>query len=357
MFLLKERQIQDALYMFKEIVLTADNDFGDRFFSIFAPGNSMNVIDKPYERFHDYECLLQKLQEEAPEKYSEIHKGTPFYFLGWLAFDMGNYDRGLFYIDAALSEDIKNTRRKGCPNMWKKQPAYLAIRLEDRPYQVAQRSIVRIKRTLKRELERFNEIASPSELEGQITVGTFVDKFVSPLVEKEIKAEKESSDMKSKPYRSLVTAFYAFLLEFQGRCTELALRSDEGGSIEPFIVHLFRGGLLFESLLKYFYKQPDNKEWNTISNIFRGDSQFQKDFGEFPTHATTAEDLESIIGDIGDVANNSLEKAFTTTARLRNTAGHNLVWSGVFSDPVNYRRLVKQEINALFYIIRKKFLL
>jgi hypothetical protein len=353
MFLLTERQIQDALYMFKEIALTPDNDFGDRLFSIFAPGNSMSAIDKPYERFHDYELLLQRLQEEAPEKYSEIHKGTPFYFLGWLGFDMGNYDRGLFYIDAALSEDIKNSRRKGCPNMWKKQPAYLAIRLENRPYQVAQRVIDRIRQTLKEQLKRFNEIASLSESEGQITVGTFVDKFVSALVEKEIKAQKESSDLKSKPYRSLVTAFYAFLLEFQGRCTELALRSDEGGSIEPFIVHLFRGGLLFESLLKYFYKQLDNKEWKTIASIFKDDLQFQKDFGKLPEGATTAEDLESIIKDVRD---NSLETAFKTTARLRNTAGHNLVWSGVFSDPVNYSLLVKQEINALFYIIQKKFL-
>lgn len=348
MYPVGEIPIKDALYVFRNIVPSRDNNYGGRFFEIFSSGNTPKDIHMPYERFRDYEQLLRRLQEEDQEKYSEMHKGTPFYFLGWLGFDMGNYDRGLFYMDAALSEDIRNSRRKGRPNEWKKQPAYIAIRLasgSSQP-QVAQRVIKKIKLNLQGQLDRFNnEVTTSSESEEQITIEAFVNMFVSELVEKEFNEREE--DGTRSPYRSLVTAFYAFLLEFKDRQTDLALRSDEGGSVEPFIVHLFRGGLLFESLLKHFY--PHN---NTLGNIFK-DKAFQEDFDKGLERQTYADSLEVILNGATD---GYRVTSFATTAKLRNISGHNLVWDDVFDDPINYCRLVSQEINALFYIIQRKFL-
>jgi len=273
---------------------------------------------------------------------------NPFYFLGWLGFDMGNYERGLFYMDAALSEDIRNSRRKGRPNEWKKQPAYIAIRLasgSSQP-QVAQRVIKRIRLNLQGQLDRFNnEVTPSSESEEQITIKAFVHMFVSKLVEKEFNEREE--DGTRSPYRSLVTAFYAFLLEFKDRQTDLALRSDEGGSVEAFIIHLFRGGLLFESLLKHFY--PDKKN---LEQIFK-DKAFQGDFDRGLQGKTSAVSLKEILGTATD---DCRVTSFTTTAKLRNTSGHDLVWDNIFDDPMNYCHLVNQEINALFYIIQRKFL-
>ena len=147
-----------------------------------------------------------------------------------------------------------------------------------------------------------------------------------------------------------MTAFYTFLLEFEDRYLELKLRSKYGGSSEPFISHLFKGGLIFESLLKRVYPQHRN---GTLGNIFKG-PDFKKDFLEDPD--TFAENLQSVLDSVKDT---NIRTAFETTAKLRNTAGHNLVWQdveNVLGNPENYRKLFEQEVNAFFYVAEKKFI-
>jgi hypothetical protein len=42
---------------------------GDRFFNTFSPGNTIYIKDRPYERFSDYEELLNHLRElSSPQK-------------------------------------------------------------------------------------------------------------------------------------------------------------------------------------------------------------------------------------------------------------------------------------------------
>ena len=80
----------------------------DQFFGEFGVGNTTEVVDRPLERFREYEELLAALRQANPAKYASIHKGTPFFFLSWLAFDMSNYETALFYLDAGIAEDIRN---------------------------------------------------------------------------------------------------------------------------------------------------------------------------------------------------------------------------------------------------------
>ena len=54
------------------------------------------------------------------KKYAAVHKGTPFYFLMWTAFDLRNYERALYYLDAAISEDVRTD-----PRHWANRPAAL----------------------------------------------------------------------------------------------------------------------------------------------------------------------------------------------------------------------------------------
>ena len=62
--------------------------------------------------------------------------------------------------------------------------------------------------------------------------------------------------------------------------------------------------------------------------------------------------LQEIIGSIG---NNDLQTAFDTTSKLRNIAGHNLARDDVFKNPDNLRILYEQQVNAILYLIQKKF--
>lgn len=145
-----------------------DVDKGEWFFSTFGPGNTLNATDRPHERFNDYETLLHKINLRDKTKYEQIHKGTPFYFLTWLAFDLRNYEKALYYIDAAISEDVKNAG----PN-WVNLPGAAFLKLEY-ANQVAGRAIEQIKRLLNAQIERFNGISGLNA----IGINDFINKFV-----------------------------------------------------------------------------------------------------------------------------------------------------------------------------------
>ncbi|MEN8128114.1 MAG: hypothetical protein ABFR90_09965 [Planctomycetota bacterium] len=294
----------------------------DDFFSNLGIGNRLEATDRPHERYCEYESLLKLLQQRNPEKYLQIHKGTPFYFLSWLAFDLRNYEKALYYLDAAIQEDIKNAS-----NDWTTLPAPSFLKLISKKH-AAQRTVEEIRNILSSHINQFNSISGLP----LITLEDFIKKFVE-------------NEMQTAPMRTIISAFYVFLLEYEERRLELRLKSSEGCSMGPILTHLFSGGLIFESLLKYFYS--GNKTLGCITK----DSKFKEDFDV--NFKTSANSLEKIIGDIPD---NSLTTAFTVTARIRNTTGHNLAWDNIFNSPDNYETLANQVVNAILYVIEKKFI-
>jgi len=80
-------------------------------------------------------------------------------------------------------------------------------------------------------------------------------------------------------------------------------------------------------------------------------STFQTDFGK--GFQTSAISLKEVLDGIVD---NSLLTAFSTTARVRNTTGHNLVWDNIFDSTANYESIMNQIVNALLFVIERKFI-
>lgn len=328
MYFLSHRLTQLAMKMYAELD-SEDPQAANQFFETFGPGNIILYPDRPHERFSDYERLLELLLRNDSEKYRSIHKGTPFYFMSWLAFDLRDFEKALFYMDGATSEDIRQN-----PDGWLDLPAGSFLTLRSSEFQVAQRTIETIRSCLNRQIERFNSV---SGLES-ITLQQFIDQFVRVLVQ-------------DVAQRTIISALYVYLLEFEERYRELRLRSTEGGSIAPFIIHLFRGALIFESLLKHLYSQKDDGDpAKTLGQVFYN-TAFRHEF--VSGVRTSADSLRDIVAGITD---DSMRSAFTTTARLRNTTGHNLVWDDeVFQEPSQYEALFHQEINALLYLVSVKF--
>lgn len=66
--------------------LTSSRNDGDRFFQEYGvgfPTRGLTIIkDRPFERAIAYSRLLSLLQRHDPEQFKNIHKGTPYYFLG-----------------------------------------------------------------------------------------------------------------------------------------------------------------------------------------------------------------------------------------------------------------------------------
>lgn len=330
MYFLTPSLLQHAIQVFRDLDLKGPAD-GDRFFETFGPGNLVLFADRPFERFHDYEALLAALQAEDPAKYEVIHKGTPYYFLAWTAFELRNHEKALFYMDAAVAEDIRKD-----PARWLEQPAAAFLTLQAPRAQVAARVAAEIQNSLDAQLDRFNAISGLAPLDRD----AFVEEFVKPLL----------NDLST---RTIVSAFYTFMLEFWDRYRELCLRSAEGGSVEPFVTHLFKGGLIFESLLKQLYPNKDDGDpAKTLGQIFRT-TAFQADF-----LASVSPSADSLRQAFNGITGNDIQSAFDTTSRLRNTTGHNLVWADVeyvLGDPENYRMMFEQEVNALLYVVATKF--
>jgi hypothetical protein len=334
MYFLTDSLLQHVLDQYDSLNL--DKEHGDEFFNIFGPGNLTKAKDRPHERFGDYENLLKSLQDRDKQKYKKIHKGTPFFFLSWLAFDLRNYEKALYYLDASILEDEKNADPVGRKSL----PSYNFLILSEDYERIPQRVVKEIREKLQNQLERFNKISNLSPID----IDNFILKFTKPLI----------NDVSS---RTIITAFYVFLMEYNERSIELSLKSTKGSSMGPIILHLFSGALIFESLLKKLYPQKDDGiQATTLGDILINTSNFGTDFSfvyDSNNDSLRASSLEVIVSGIND---NSLKTAFLTTAKIRNTTGHNLVWDNVFNEIENYDLLVNQIINALFFVIETKFI-
>ena len=117
--------------------------------------------------------------------------------------------------------------------------------------------------------------------------------------------------MGSSINRTILSAFYVFILEYNERLTELKIRSTEQGSIQPLLSNLFTGGLIFESLLKSLYPQKNNGQpVKTLGDIFRTNG-FSNDFGI--TVTTSSISLRNVVDEI---QRDDIESAFSTTSKL-----------------------------------------
>jgi len=97
-----------------------------------------------------------------------------------------------------------------------------------------------------------------------------------------------------------------------------------------------------------------------LGNIFK-DTAFRQDF-PVGIIRSGAESLQDIL--VYSLAHPSvsvqdscqIRVAFSVTAKLRNTAGHNLVWDNIFDNSANLKALFEKQVDSMFYIMRRKYL-
>ena len=302
---------------------------GDFIFQLFGPGNPLTIIHKPYERFHDYELMLSRMRAADEPRYGAIHKGTPFYFLAWTAFYMKDYEKAIFYMDAAISEDQRNF-----PDNWKNQPAAGFLTLSDKSNQAAKIITENLTARLNEHFERFERI----QQKAKITKDLFVAKIVTPLLD-------------DPPARSILTAFYSFILEFEDRHEMINLRSKNKGSIEPFLLYLFKGGLIFESLLKHFNKNDSSPNLGAFFN-----NKVNRDKYGVEHRDIYERDLENKLAKIIECSNSQsgVKAAFPIAYYVRNLSGHDLKRQDEFDKADDFRCLNNQIIDALLCIVAKE---
>lgn len=249
--------------------------------------------------------LCKKLDSQS---YVQIHKGRVFYWIAIAAFKINNFQTAAFFFDAAASEEMKNESDKD------DTPARLFMVLHgENPNQAAQEVTQQAEKILRSTIEQYNK--TPGSI--SLTVNQVRQKFLKRAV----------TDKKGE-WRTLVTSMITFLLEWDYLSELLELRDGEG-TWEPFYVHLFKGCLLFESLLKANPYEPPAKNEDTLSKILKYEKNKPTKIGQKlgKTRKLETSDIVSS-GTLSNLGSRApcVESDIEVTLQLRNTFGHSLCW-------------------------------
>jgi hypothetical protein len=270
--------------------------------------------------------LLAHVRNFAPTNYECEHKGVPFYIMGYAALASHDYSAASLYFDAAVAEDIKNFP------LIDDKPSLSFMRLDDRGQEMLATRIIREIITNADEL-----IADYNQRVGarNITLDELRSSFLRPII---------SSPEAHK--RTLVTAFISFIAEWKYSTKVIDLIRQ--GSREPFFMHLFRGCLLFESLLKAQSKKPVTK--NTLRQILQHDL-----FAELGLINVDVQesDFNNIIAGLRPTM--EMPATINSVGKARNTLGHNIVWITTDLNVTTYNLLVKNVAAACLHAVSKLY--
>ncbi|MGO8826437.1 MAG: hypothetical protein ACLQU9_14535, partial [Acidimicrobiales bacterium] len=133
--------------------------------------------------------------------------------------------------------------------------------------------------------------------------------------------------------RTLVTALISFIAEWRYRARLINLF--EHGSREPFFLHLLRGCVLFESLLKEQAKKVLTQD--TLGRILQHDLLAELGMANVQVGANNFNN--DVVAGLGP--NMTIEATINSTAQARNTLGHNLVWMVADLNAGTYDLLMK----------------
>lgn len=280
-----------------------------------------------------YKNLLQHLknQDKSEILYKKIHKGTPFFWIGFYSFIDGNYNQAIFYLDAALAEDKLNHP----PNVWPNSGAAMFFLLKSDKYQddlsPENYEIPKLWDLFLNDLNRFNTINK-----SKWTIDDFRDKFVYKIIDRNNTA--------------MITTLYSFVLEKDDIVEMINLRGINGGTTEPMLIHLFKGALIFETLLKYVH--PKCKDIKGLGNILQ---KLAPNYVQIFPKCEPIETFEKIIQFI-KTNESPKETAFCITYKIRNKSAHDLNWKNEFTIK-NYQNIYQEIINAIFYVLEKNYLI
>lgn len=305
----------------------SDAEAIERFFTGLKLPQAFLVSGNPYRSSAAWIHVLDLLRAADAEKYALVHKGTPYYFLAIANYLMENFDRAVFFLDAAVAEDAV-----GNPTSWPSMPAGLFLGLDETSSAQFARPVVSNAVT---ELDLDAGCVS-SEGGHLLTADVLRGRLVRVAINQD------------PSLRSVVTALITFLMEHRSRVAELELAPRRGpGSGEACFLHLFKGALVFESLLRH--SGP-------------GRASGARTLGQLLGHASIAgplglpSSLQSFgRGDLAEVAAWGISpealkldfgpRAIRVTWGVRNTTGHALTWSEL--DIATYRNLYLYVLGAV----------
>lgn len=274
--------------------------------------------------------VLRDRRAENPSDYEVDHKGVPFYSLGFCAFASHDYTSASLYFDAAVSEDLKNFPR----DFSKPSVRFLLLQSELSERTLSSTIVDIISGELKAAILVYNGKSGSNF----ITFEDFQRRFLQVIL-----------GDPSAENRTLVTALLSFVAEHKYRMIQISLLRE--GSREPFFLHLFRGCVLFESILKYAVAKssPGISVPPTLGGLLHsqaaalGLTQIQ----------TASNSFEDVLRNL--TTNMDIEKSINCCAQTRNTLGHNISWSCPSLSEGNYDKIYNNILSSILHVISRCF--
>lgn len=286
-----------------------------------------------FGRISAYLDLLNLIDNVDHEKFLKIHKGTPYCLLGWLFIDIGDYERGIFYLDAAVSEDVRVE-----PTSWQLRPAPKTLFLDNSDQiHIARRIIDKICSLFNKELKFFN-----SNISVNLSLKELIDEFAKPNIQ-------------APSHRTLICSLFVFILENQARQDMLKRRSIGKGTIEPFLLHLYKGTLILESILKEAYSSFSGLTLGKILNDPFVARDLDVRLCQTGGVCRTLDDIsKNLLPYLEKNSSRKQDEWLTIALSLRNVTSHSLLWPDIFNENTYYK-LYRHVLYSIFYIIHKKF--
>jgi hypothetical protein len=296
--------------------------------------NSFKYVQDLWEGHHSHALesgmsLLNQCVKTDAALYEQIHKGTVFYWLGMAAFLVHDYETAVYFFDAAVSEDI----RAGRDPIHDPSPSFRFILIEgDRQDQAAEALVMETQNRVEDCIDDYNALSGHCSVSRNLDLNDVREKFL-----------KVALSSGREAWRSLATTFISFFLEWDYRSRLIGIRVGVGTS-EPFYLHLFKGCVLFESLLKANPKnRPPGQMLGQVLN------HLSSDLGIPPNLGIGGATFPSVVYDISS-ADDEIKTAVKFTGRIRNTVGHDLGWNTEL-DRSQYDKLASMIASACLHCI------
>ena len=292
----------------------------DQFFSNIVLPHKLYLHQGLYSHFLEFwERFFENIKKVDISRFQKMHKGFPYYFCGVAAYMAHDYERAVFYFDAALSEDAKNypefqKKDHSFQNKWTTAPAALFLTLNANNREQYAFELTKLTRKLlEKALKKYRQ-----ESREKMNISLLNKLFLSPSL------------LNPGGWRSAVTALFSYVLESDSRKKEFSLKSKHGGTQEPLFLHLFKGCLLFETLLKLSPHWKGKDEKKPLGFILK-DPKIKTSLGinEKLSDEVRNKTFNDVIAKNVEWRNNNLsfyDRTVWTAYGIRNTTGHNLSW-------------------------------
>jgi len=265
--------------------------------------------------------LLRACKRIDSTAFTKFPKGHPYYFIAISSYLLDDFQTAIYFFDAAVTEDLKaGVEPKSNPS-----PATRFLMLDGESDKQAAKKLTqfaqaKVERALKYYVIEITKDASIRILN--------IDDLRNDFIYYALTSTGNTG------LRTLVTAFITFCIEWDFRNEHFDYGVGKGTS-EPFFLHLFRGCVLFESLVKL---NPTNKPTkntlvpmlNDLHSVLKIDEIKGKGKGQVFELNDVFDEMQKY--------KKTISEAVKITAIARNTIGHDLGWDTRVSQD-QYREL------------------